>query len=133
MQTKKVSEPTFLHQIKRCFGILFGLNAQVFMSFIFEINTNLNVPVNTNIGRGPIAMGVMIRVMVSNATFNNCCKLLDNLFNNICNPFVRPLSAITKHIRTKKVSEPTFLHQIKRCFGILFGLNAQVFMTFIFE
>jgi hypothetical protein len=29
MQAKKVSEPTFLHQIKRCFGILFGLSAQV--------------------------------------------------------------------------------------------------------
>jgi hypothetical protein len=26
MQTKKVSDPTFLHQIKRCFGILFGLS-----------------------------------------------------------------------------------------------------------
>jgi hypothetical protein len=43
MQTKKVSEPTFLHQIKQCFGILFGLSAQVNMAFIFEINTNLNV------------------------------------------------------------------------------------------
>jgi hypothetical protein len=42
MQTKKVSEPTFLHQIKRCFGILFGLSAQVSMAFIFDINTNLN-------------------------------------------------------------------------------------------
>jgi hypothetical protein len=42
MQTKKVSEPTFLHQIKRCFVILFGLRAQVNMAFIFEINTNLN-------------------------------------------------------------------------------------------
>jgi flagellin-specific chaperone FliS len=42
MQTKKVSEPTFLHQIKRCFGILFGLSAQVNMALIFEINTNLN-------------------------------------------------------------------------------------------
>jgi hypothetical protein len=42
MQTKKVSEPTFLHQIKRCFGILFGLSARVNMAFIFEINTNLN-------------------------------------------------------------------------------------------
>jgi hypothetical protein len=42
MQTKKVSEPAFLHQIKRCFGILFGLSAQVNMAFIFEINTNLN-------------------------------------------------------------------------------------------
>jgi hypothetical protein len=42
MQTKKVSEPTFLHQIKRRFGILFGLSAQVNMAFIFEINTNLN-------------------------------------------------------------------------------------------
>jgi hypothetical protein len=42
MQTKKVSEPTFLHKIKRCFGILFGLSAQVNMAFIFEINTNLN-------------------------------------------------------------------------------------------
>jgi hypothetical protein len=37
MQTKKVSEPTFLHQIKRCFVILFGLRAQVNMAFIFEI------------------------------------------------------------------------------------------------
>ena len=42
MQTKKVSEPTFLHRIKRCFGILFGLSAQVSMAFIFDINTNLN-------------------------------------------------------------------------------------------
>jgi hypothetical protein len=42
MQTKKVSEPTFFHQIKRCFGILFGLSAQVIMAFIFDINTNLN-------------------------------------------------------------------------------------------
>jgi hypothetical protein len=42
MQTKKVSEQTFLHQIKRCFGILFGLSAQVNMAFIFDINTNLN-------------------------------------------------------------------------------------------
>jgi hypothetical protein len=42
MQTKKVSEPTFLHQMERCFGILFGLSAQVSMAFIFEINTNLN-------------------------------------------------------------------------------------------
>jgi hypothetical protein len=42
LQTKKVSEPTFLHQIKRCFGILFGLSAQVIMAFIFDINTNLN-------------------------------------------------------------------------------------------
>ena len=41
-QTKKVSEPTFLHQIKRCFGILFGLSTQVNMAFIFGINTNLN-------------------------------------------------------------------------------------------
>jgi hypothetical protein len=32
MQTKKVSEPTFLHQIKRCFGILFGLSAKVNMA-----------------------------------------------------------------------------------------------------
>jgi hypothetical protein len=39
---KKVSEPTFLHQIKWCFGILFGLSAQVNMAFIFDINTNLN-------------------------------------------------------------------------------------------
>jgi hypothetical protein len=31
----------------------------------------------------------------------------------------RDLGAITKHMQTKKVSEPTFLHQIKRCFGIL--------------
>jgi hypothetical protein len=37
-----VSEPTFLHQIKRCSGILFGLSAQVNMAFIFEINTNIN-------------------------------------------------------------------------------------------
>jgi hypothetical protein len=42
MQTKKVSYPTFLHQIKRCFGILFGLSAQVNMAFIFDINTNFN-------------------------------------------------------------------------------------------
>ena len=42
MQTKKVSEPTFLFQIKRCFGILFGLSVQVNMAFIFNINTNLN-------------------------------------------------------------------------------------------
>jgi hypothetical protein len=42
MQTKKVSEPSFLHQIKRCFGILFGLSAQVSMAFIFEINTTYN-------------------------------------------------------------------------------------------
>jgi hypothetical protein len=42
MQTKKVTEPTFLHRIKRCFGILFDLSAQVNMIFIFEINTNLN-------------------------------------------------------------------------------------------
>jgi hypothetical protein len=42
MQAKKVSEPTFLHQIKRCFGILFGLSAQVNLAFIFDINTNLN-------------------------------------------------------------------------------------------
>ena len=41
MQTKKVIEPTFLHQIKRWFGILFGLSAQVNKAFIFEINTNL--------------------------------------------------------------------------------------------
>jgi hypothetical protein len=41
-QTKKVSEPTFLHRIKRCCGILFGLSAQVSMVFIFDINTNLN-------------------------------------------------------------------------------------------
>ena len=27
---------------KRCFGILFGLSAQVKMAFIFDINTNLN-------------------------------------------------------------------------------------------
>jgi hypothetical protein len=40
--TKKVSEPTFLHQIKRCFGILFGLSVQVNMTFIIDINTNLN-------------------------------------------------------------------------------------------
>jgi hypothetical protein len=39
MQTKNVSEPTFLHQIKRSFGILFGLSAQVSIAFIFEINT----------------------------------------------------------------------------------------------
>jgi hypothetical protein len=43
------------------------------------------------------------------------------------------LGAITKHIQTKKVSEQTFLYQIKRCFGILFGLSAQVNMAFIFE
>jgi hypothetical protein len=42
MQTKKVSEPTFLHQIKRYFGILFGLSAQIVMAFIFDINTNFN-------------------------------------------------------------------------------------------
>jgi hypothetical protein len=42
MQTEKVSEQTFLHQIKQCFVILFGLSAQVNMAFIFEINTNLN-------------------------------------------------------------------------------------------
>jgi hypothetical protein len=36
MQTQKVSEPTFLHQIQRCFGILFDLSG------IFDINTNLN-------------------------------------------------------------------------------------------
>jgi hypothetical protein len=42
MQTKKVSEPTFLHRIKRCFGILFGSSAQVNMAFIFEKNINLN-------------------------------------------------------------------------------------------
>jgi hypothetical protein len=42
MQTKKVSEPPFLHQIKRCFGILFGLSGQVNMAFIFDINANLN-------------------------------------------------------------------------------------------
>ena len=42
MQTNKDSEPTFLHQIKRCFGILFGLSAKVNMAFIFEINTTLN-------------------------------------------------------------------------------------------
>ena len=42
MQTKKVCKPTFIHQIKRCFGILFGLSAQVNMAFIFDINTNLN-------------------------------------------------------------------------------------------
>jgi hypothetical protein len=30
------------NQIKRCFGILFGLSAQVNMAFIFEINTNIN-------------------------------------------------------------------------------------------
>jgi hypothetical protein len=41
MQAKKVSEPTLLHQIKRCFGILFGLSAQVNKAFIFDINTNL--------------------------------------------------------------------------------------------
>jgi hypothetical protein len=34
------------------------------------------------------------------------------------------------YISQKRV---TFLHQIKRCFGILFGLSAQVNMTFIFE
>jgi hypothetical protein len=42
MQTKKVGESTFLHLIKRCCGILFGLSAQVNMTFIFDINTNLN-------------------------------------------------------------------------------------------
>jgi hypothetical protein len=42
MQAKKVSEPTFLHRIKRCFGTLFGLSAQVNMAFIFDININLN-------------------------------------------------------------------------------------------
>jgi hypothetical protein len=42
IQAKKVSELTFLHQIKRCLGILFGLSAQVNMAFIFGINTNLN-------------------------------------------------------------------------------------------
>jgi hypothetical protein len=41
---KKVSdsEATFLHRIKRCFVILFGLSVQVSMAFIFDINTNLN-------------------------------------------------------------------------------------------
>jgi hypothetical protein len=39
MPTKKVSEPTFLHQFKRCCGILFGLSAQIIMAFIFDINT----------------------------------------------------------------------------------------------
>jgi hypothetical protein len=29
-------------QIKRCFGILFGLCAQENMAFIFDINTHLN-------------------------------------------------------------------------------------------
>jgi hypothetical protein len=42
MQTKKVSKLAFLYQIKRCFGILFGLSAQGNMAFIFDINTNLN-------------------------------------------------------------------------------------------
>jgi hypothetical protein len=42
MQTKKVSEPTFLHRIKQCFGILLDLSAQVNMAFIVDINTNLN-------------------------------------------------------------------------------------------
>jgi hypothetical protein len=42
MQIKKVGESTFLHLIKRCCGILFGLSAQVNMAFIFDINTNLN-------------------------------------------------------------------------------------------
>jgi len=42
MQTKKVSKSTFLHQIERCFGILFGLSAKVNKAFIFDINTNLN-------------------------------------------------------------------------------------------
>jgi hypothetical protein len=42
MQTKKVSEPTFLHRIKQCFGILFDSSAQVNMAFIVDINTNLN-------------------------------------------------------------------------------------------
>ena len=40
--TVKLEEPTFLHQIKWCFGILFGLSVQVNMAFIFDINTNLN-------------------------------------------------------------------------------------------
>ena len=39
---KKVSEPTFLHRIKLCFGIAFGLSAAVKMEYIFDINTNLN-------------------------------------------------------------------------------------------
>jgi len=43
------------------------------------------------------------------------------------------LGAITKHMQTKKVSEPTFFHQIKRCFGILFGLSGQINMTFVFD
>jgi hypothetical protein len=36
----------------------------------------------------------------------------------------RDSGAITKHMQTKQVSEPTFLHQIKQCFGILFGFSA---------
>ena len=47
--------------------------------------------------------------------------------------FMVDMSAITKPIQTKKVSEPTFLHQIKRCFGILFGLSVQVIMAFFFD
>jgi hypothetical protein len=35
-------EIMFFHRIKRCFGILFGLSAQVNMAFMFDINTNLN-------------------------------------------------------------------------------------------
>ena len=42
MQIKNVSEPTFLHRIKLCFGSVFGLSAAVSMAFIFDINTNLN-------------------------------------------------------------------------------------------
>jgi hypothetical protein len=47
MQAKKVSEGTFLHQIKPCFGIMpfylaYTVSAQVIMAFIFDINTDLN-------------------------------------------------------------------------------------------
>jgi hypothetical protein len=33
---------SIFYEFKRCFGILFGLSAQVNMVFIFDINTNLN-------------------------------------------------------------------------------------------
>ena len=46
---------------------------------------------------------------------------------------LRDLGAITKHMQTKMVSGPTFLHQIKRCFGILFSLSALVNMAFFFD
>ena len=42
MQIKNVSETTFLHRIKLCFGMVFGLSAAVNMGFIFDINTNLS-------------------------------------------------------------------------------------------